>query len=228
MRLFLSLLAIVSTAACVTTTPPQPTSSGPQVPVSVARAIEVTRVIEPVAESVCRRETPRQNCDFAILVNRDPSSGINAFQTIDPETGRPVVILTIGLIQEVRNADELAFVIGHEVAHHIAGHLDAQLEAARAGAQILGARAQAEGATQAEIIEAAQAGALIGARQFSQSAELEADALGTIIACRAGFDPTIGAEFFNQLPDPGVQILGTHPPNAVRIATVRQTAARSC
>jgi len=128
----------------------------------------------------------------------------------------------------VRNADELAFVIGHEAAHHIAQHLDAQLIASRTGAQILGSRAQQSGASRQEIIEAAQAGALIGARQFSQTAELEADSLGTIIACRAGYDPVLGSAFFSQLRDPGVQILGTHPPNAARVEIVRQTAAQQC
>ena len=55
--------------------------------------------------------------------------------------------------------------------------------------------------------------------------ELEADALGTIIAHEAGFDPLRGAAFFERIPDPGNQFLGTHPPNAARIETVRRVAA---
>jgi predicted Zn-dependent protease len=188
----------------------------------------VTNRIEPVAEALCRSETRRQNCDFQILVNRDPRAGVNAFQTLDPANGRPIIILTVGLIREVRNDDELAFVIGHEAAHHIAQHLAAQQEAAQLGANILGRQAFERGGSEAEIMEAAQAGAFIGARRFSQTAELEADALGTIIACRAGFDALVGAQFFTQLPDPGDRILGTHPPNAARVEAVRQTAARFC
>ena len=68
-------------------------------------------------------------------------------------------------------------------------------------------------------------GAQVGARTYSKEFELEADALGTIIASRAGYDPLLGAEFFNRIPDPGDKFLGTHPPNAERIATVRRTAA---
>ena len=56
--------------------------------------------------------------------------------------------------------------------------------------------------------------------------ELEADALGAEIALRAGFDPVRGAAFFNRLPDPGDQFLGTHPPTANRLAVVAKTVAR--
>lgn len=230
MRALLAPAAALLLGACVTTTQtaaPAPEAQ-PGVPVSVARAIEVTRRIGPVAEAACRARTPQQNCDFEILVNRDPHSGVNAFQTIRPESGRPVIILTVGLIQEVRNADELAFVIGHEAAHHIARHINQQRSAAEAGARVFGATAIQQGANREEVIRAASLGALVGARQFSQSAELEADALGTTITCRAGFDPVRGSEFFGQLPDPERQIFGTHPPNSARVATVRRAAAQEC
>ena len=68
-------------------------------------------------------------------------------------------------------------------------------------------------------------GAVVGARSYSKEFELEADALGTVIAARAGFDPVRGAEFFLRIPDPGNRFLGTHPANAERIATVRRAAA---
>ncbi|WP_050761311.1 M48 family metallopeptidase [Jannaschia sp. CCS1] len=225
-------MSVLVLGACVAPQPDAPPPSDvavPQdVPVSVARAIEVARRMEPVAERVCRSQTPRQNCDFELLVHRDPEAGINAFQTVNPETGRPVIILTVGLIRAVRNADELAFVIGHETAHHIAEHIGQQEAAARAGAQIFGASAQEQGASREEIIAAAQQGAELGLRQFSQRAELEADSLGTQITCLAGFDPVLGAEFFAQLPDPSAGVFSTHPPNAARIRIVRETAAQRC
>lgn len=230
MRAVLVLLSVLTLSACMTpnivvVAPPRPVED---VPVSVTRALEVSRRMEPVAEAVCRSQAPRLNCDFEMLVNRDPRAGVNAFQTINPEDGRPIIILTVGLIRAVRNADELAFVIGHEAAHHIANHIGQQEEAALAGARIFGANAQQQGANRAGIIEAAQNGALLGSRQFSQRAELEADSLGTLIACRAGFDASLGSQFFSQLPDPGAQILGTHPPNAARVNAVRVAAGQYC
>ncbi|HEY0274958.1 MAG TPA: peptidase M48, partial [Paenirhodobacter sp.] len=55
---------------------------------------------------------------------------------------------------------------------------------------------------------------------------LQADTLGTVISWDAGFDPAKGVLFFNRLSDPGEQFMGTHPPNAQRIAVVRRTIAQ--
>jgi len=76
------------------------------------------------------------------------------------------------------------------------------------------------------VRSAQELGAAVGARTYSKEFELEADRLGTIITKRAGYDPLRGAEFFTRIPDPGNRFLGTHPPNAQRIQTVRETAAR--
>ncbi|MDZ4136092.1 MAG: M48 family metalloprotease, partial [Paracoccaceae bacterium] len=65
----------------------------------------------------------------------------------------------------------------------------------------------------------------VGARRYSKGFELEADALGAEIALRAGLDPVRGAQFFARIPDPGDAFLGTHPPNADRMATVRAAVA---
>jgi predicted Zn-dependent protease len=55
------------------------------------------------------------------------------------------------------------------------------------------------------VRRAAQLGAAVGARTYSRTAELEADALGTVIAYRAGYDPLAGAQLFLRLPDPGMR-----------------------
>jgi predicted Zn-dependent protease len=81
------------------------------------------------------------------------------------------------------------------------------------------------GADTGAIRSAQELGATVGARTYSKEFELEADALGTVLAARAGFNPVRGAEFFNRIPDPGNRFLGSHPPNAERIAVVRRTAA---
>ena len=83
------------------------------------------------------------------------------------------------------------------------------------------------GGGDAAAVQAAQdMGAEMGARTFSKDFELEADALGAEIAWRAGFDPLLGAQFFTRLPDPGNRFLGSHPPNAQRLAVVQQTVDR--
>lgn len=196
-------------------------------PRAVARNfIAVVEAVEPVAESECRARAPRLNCDFRIVVDDRPGMPPNAFQTVDP-AGRPIIAFTLALIADVQNADELAFVMGHEAAHHIAGHLGRQRQNATLGATVFGQLAGSIGGGNPESIRIAQElGAAVGVRSFSKEFELEADALGTVIAARAGFDPVRGSDYFLRIPDPGHRFLGTHPPSADRRAIVRRTAAR--
>lgn len=187
--------------------------------------VAVVQAVEPVAEQECRARSPRSNCDFNIVVDDRPNMPPNAFQTVD-DAGRPIIAFTLSLIADVRNGDELAFIMAHEAAHHIEGHLARQQRNAIVGAAVFGRLAGAVGTNSPEAIRSAQElGAAVGARTYSQDFELEADALGTIIAARAGFNPLVGAEFFFRIPDPGDRFLGTHPPNAARVDVVRRTAA---
>lgn len=191
---------------------------------AVSRFEAVVAQVEPVAERMCRAELPTGNCDFLIQVDTRANQPPNAFQTLTRE-GRPILAFNLALIASVRNADELAFVMSHEAAHHIAGHIPRTQDNARAGAILLGGLAALTGAGSAGIEAAIDTGANVGARTYSKDFELEADALGTVIAARSGYDPVRGAEFFTQIPDPGNVFLGTHPPNAERIATVRRVAS---
>lgn len=193
---------------------------------AVRAFIEVIEAVEPVAEAECAAATPRANCDFRIVVDDRPGLPPNAYQTVD-NTGRPIIAFTIPLIADVRNRDEMAFILAHEAAHHIADHLNRMRENADLGAVVFGQLAGAINGSNPEAIQAAQEfGAALGARSYSKEFELEADALGTEIAAKAGFNPLRGAEFFFRIPDPGNTFLGTHPANADRLAIVQRTAAQ--
>ncbi|WP_439140359.1 M48 family metallopeptidase [Roseicyclus sp.] len=224
---FLILASVVTLSACVPMAqqaplPAQSPTNSPQQAVLNLR--EVIDRVEPVAEQVCREETPDQLCDFAIYVDSAPESGVNAFYTID-DKGQPAIIFTIGLIAVAANTDELAFIMGHEAGHHIGRHLPRVQASADLGAQILTQIARAGGVSEAALGGVAQVGAVVASRQYGRQAELEADAIGTIIALRAGFDPLRGAAFFERIPDPARSFLATHPPNEQRIDTVRRTLA---
>jgi len=183
---------------------------------AVLNFIEVVETIEPVAEAVCRERASQMNCDFQIVVDDAVNAPPNAFQTVDAQ-GRPIIAFTVPLIAVARNKDELAFIMAHEAAHHIEGHLGRLQRNANLGAELAGA---VFGGPDARNI-----GAALGSRVYSKDFELEADALGAVIAIRGGYDPLIGAAFFQRIPDPGNRFLGTHPANADRIATVRRVAA---
>lgn len=227
------LAAVLGLAACepVPTESSNPTKPAPTTVEAPAKAppklsarqaqanfASVVRQVEPVAERECKRRAPGLNCDFKIIVESNPKLPPNAYQTLD-RAGRPIVGFTIALIQDARNRDEIAFVLGHEAAHHIERHLQEQSQNAQAGAIFTGVLA---GALGLDVNAGAEIGGAIGARAYSKKNELEADALGTVITKRAGFNPVKGAAFFSRIPDPGDRFLGTHPPNAQRIETVRR------
>jgi predicted Zn-dependent protease len=220
------LVALLSACVPVTEAPqtPRPTAELPS-PAVQRRFVQVVNRIEPIAEQLCRETTRGVNCDIQIVIDNRPGMPPNAFQTLD-EQGRPIVGFTLALIADARNADELAFVMGHEAAHHIAGHIPRQEQSAMAGAMMGAVLASMSGADEAGIAQARDAGAVLAVRNYSKDFELEADALGARIAWAAGYDPVRGAQFFNRLPDPGDRFLGSHPPNAQRIALVQQTVAR--
>lgn len=224
-----ALVGLMALAGCVSTVEaPQQTarpaaavaSSTPD-SVKIAQFRAVVAAVEPVAERECIARTRGLNCDFQIVIDDRPNQPPNAFQTED-KLGRPVLAFNLALIASVRNQDELAFVMGHEAAHHIEGHLSRQRNNAMAGAILLGGLAAITGATEGAVQSATDLGASVGARTYSKDYELEADALGTVITRRAGYDPVRGAAFFTQIADPGDRFLGTHPPNAKRIETVRR------
>lgn len=207
-------------------TRPAPTATRvPQMsPQAAARAFsQVAARVEPVAEQECRRVAPNLNCDFRISIDRRKGEPPNAFQSLD-RNGRPVITFTTSLIATAASADEMAFIMSHEAAHHIRNHLARQRRNAEAGAVVFGGLATLTGGSSADVNSAQKLGAAVGARSYSKEFELEADELGTVITLRAGYNPLRGADFFNTIPDPGDKFLGTHPPNAARLNAVRRKA----
>lgn len=207
---------------------PLPAASAPYdaTPSNAARTfVQVMRRMEPAVEQECvNRRTRPINCDFAFIVDDRPGLEPNAFQTVD-KTGRPIVGFTLSLIAQTRSADEIAFVAGHEAAHHILNHLDRKSGAATTASVVLGTIASAYGGDGSAIARAQEIGASVGARYYSRDWELEADYLGSIIALNAGFDPINGSRLFERIPDPGNHVLGTHPSRAQRLAQVRRAVS---
>lgn len=224
MRRMLLLIAVFLSACGQIPEPTLPTGGNLPPDFDAKAAVlsfrEVSSAVGPTAERICRDRTRGVNCNFKIAIDLDANAPINAFQTLD-DKGNPVVLFTVAMLANVRNSDELAFVMSHEAAHHILGHLNKQANNAAAGAEFYGDREARKGGTPSDIRQAEELGAVVGSRIFSREFELEADAVGSIIAMEAGYDPLRGAQFFFRLPDPGDKFLGTHPPNAERLEIVR-------
>jgi len=231
------LVAALVLNGCVEPTTEEPDkkpSAPPPVPVSafasskspnVQDFLAVVRRMEPVARRECRRRAFTAKCNFTILVDNRKGQKPNAFQMLD-DYDRPVIIFTRALIEETRNQDELAFVLGHEVAHHILEHIEKTRDSALEGLMVGGLQAAVNGGNSKAIEKAERRSAVFEIRRYSKQYELEADALGTIITAHAGYDPLKGAQYFHRIPDPGDKYLGSHPPNAKRLEIVRRTAAK--
>ncbi|PSL16043.1 M48 family metalloprotease [Shimia abyssi] len=200
----------------------------------------VARRVEPVAEEFCRKLTADRegfNCDIQILVDTEMPNR-NAFQTYD-RAGNPLVTFTLPMIADARNEHELAFVMGHEVGHHLAQHIKKKEQQAAVGAIIAGSLMAYAAAydtstpqhlKQQDINNAVMLGAAAGGHVYSQTYELESDVLGTYIAMWAGYDPVKGSLFFARPENPKeangqLSFWGTHPPDEKRIATVLATVA---
>ena len=199
------------------------TATGPKVSTRQAQAnfAQVVRRVEPIAERECKARASDLNCDFKIVIDSRQGQAPNAFQTLETG-GRPVIGFNTALLAEARNVDELAFIMGHETAHHIRRHL-ARQQASATGGALLGGFAAAILGAPTDLGQ--QLGGAVGGRIYSKDNELEADELGTVIAKKAGYNPVLGAQFFARIPDPGDRFLGSHPPNAARIETVRRVNA---
>lgn len=227
------LLVLAVVAGCAPVPPAAPAPPADQTPKpkpvmvteqSAQNFLEVVRRVEPVAEALCRAAPHIGNCDFRIAVDSDPTLPANAFQTVSP-SGRPIIVFTLALIAEAHNEDELAFVLGHEAGHHILGHIARQEAITVTGAMIAGVQAAAAGADRTAVAAAQQKGAEDSYLTFSKTNELEADRLGTEIAYLAGYNPLLGAAFFDRIPDPDAKFRASHPPNAQRKAEVQATMA---
>ncbi|MBF9035431.1 M48 family metalloprotease [Rhodobacterales bacterium HKCCE2091] len=195
MRIVRAVLALILLAA--TAHPGAAQSSRQEV------LLYVVGMIEPVAEAECRRRLSGGSCDFQFFVEPNARTA-NAYQSID-DHGRPIVVVSQRLVQQARTADDLAFVLSHEAAHHMLRHLDR-----------LNAGLAAGGDRTLPMLGAGGGSAGTSARTF----ELEADRLGARIMARAGFDPNLGVRFLSRLPGIPSQGTATHPSHAERAAAV--------
>ncbi len=230
-QLVASIAALFALSGCVETTggggAPASTAT-PAVQISgngteVQRFKRVVTRMEPIAERICRdRVQSGVNCDFKIVLDENPRAPSNAYQSQD-KSGRPVLTFTAAILADFQNDDEMAFVLGHEAAHHISGHIRQTVQSATLGALAGGTLAVLLGGGQAAVDLGTDLGGSVGARAFSKEHELEADSLGARITQSAGYNAVRGAAFFQRIPDPGDRFLGSHPPNAQRIDIVRRT-----
>ena len=141
------------------------------------------------------------------------------------------VFVTYGLLRFVESDDELAVILGHELAHHTRHHLPKEF-----GTSILTSMVGFTAAVGTEIlVPGAGVAVLRGVKgafdaTFSQDFEREADDIGLRYAHRAGYDVEAGRRvwerFAVEMPRSMTRhLFSTHPTSPERLVHMEKSAA---
>ncbi len=135
-----------------------------------------------------------------------------------------------GMFEVADTPDELAAVIGHEIAHVQQNHAQQRVNTelgTQLGVQAAGAAASAAGIAAPETVaQILGAGAQYGLTlPYSRNQELESDRIGLNLMARAGYDPRAAVELWQGMAAAGGEgppaFMSTHPVPADRIEAIR-------
>ena len=165
---------------------------------------------------------PASRWEFAIIDDKSP----NAFAMPGGKIG-----FNTGMFAFAPTDDDIAVIMGHEVAHVICRHgservsqvMGVAIAAAVADEATKNSSSKTRGTWMAAVGIGAQYGILL---PFSRSHESESDRLGLIFMARAGYNPEAAPAFWTRFSKAGgskpPEFLSTHPADSTRVAQLRQ------
>ena len=235
-RCLMGALALLG-GGCATMSPSEEQKLGTAAAEEVERTmgfVREPRLVEYVRQAAARlvaaAERPDVAWQFHVVDDEEP----NAFALPGG-----FVYVTRGLLTFLNSEDELAGVIGHEMAHVLERHAARRAGAATPFTVLFGVPAAILGTVSPTL------GGFVGGTgrlasgvalaSYSRDQEREADDRGIALAARAGWDPAALASFLYTLDrdealsggDPDrVRFLSTHPSGRERVARI-QASARS-
>jgi len=161
---------------------------------------------------------------WEVQVISDPKT-VNAFCM----AGGKMAIYT-GMFEQLKiTDDELAQVMGHEISHALLDHTRERMSIARStslGVSLLGAAAGVGSLGGQAMDMAAQVAVTL---PNSREGESEADAVGTQLAARAGYDPKAAVTLWDKMAKLGkgpAEFLSTHPSPENRSAKLKELGAK--
>jgi predicted Zn-dependent protease len=231
------LAAILALAAsgCATISPSEEKKLGAEAAEEVERTVGL--VNDPKVVGYVRQVAGR----MAKVANRqDVAWQFNVADDVEPNAfALPggYVYVTRGLLALSNSEDELAGVIGHEMAHVLERHAARRAGAATPFALLFGVPAEILGAISPTL------GGIVGGTgdlasgvvlaSYSRDQERDADSRGIVLAAQAGWDPAGLASFLHTLEreealeghDPNRPgFFATHPATPERVGNVRAAA----
>ncbi|MBU1040154.1 MAG: M48 family metalloprotease [Proteobacteria bacterium] len=170
-------------------------ASGSSIPMAVERAGLRHELSVP----------PAKVCAYDVFLKTD--NMINAFAD-----GSKITVMT-GMMKFVQTDDELAAILGHEMAHNTEGHIKAKTGNALLGMLLFD--------LPIAILTGVNpnTGGQIGQQLYSQEFEHEADYVGLYFTARAGYDIENVADLWRRMAveNPGAITMGsTHPSTSAR------------
>ncbi|UCG71652.1 MAG: M48 family metallopeptidase [Chromatiales bacterium] len=181
-----------------------------------SRDARVRGYVQCVSDAILAEvQQPYASLNWEVVVFDDEA--VNAFAL----PGGQIGVFT-GLLKVAENQDQLAAVIGHEVAHVTERHSYEQVNrqvttqaGVYAGAAVLGG-----GQTTYDLLSM---GAQIGITlPYGRGAESEADVVGLRYMAEAGFDPRASVQLWKNMDAKGgaspPEFLSTHPSSGTRIS----------
>lgn len=164
-------------------------------------------------------------------VNVETNSQVNAYCM----PGGKIMVFT-GLIEKIKTTDdELAAVIGHEIAHALREHGRERMSQALVQQVGIAGLAAYLGTKNTNMAGAGTQAAAMGTTLFfalpnGREQEREADKIGLELAARAGYNPEAAITLWQKMGAQGgakpPEFLSTHPANESRIADLRALAPK--
>ncbi|MDN3551946.1 M48 family metallopeptidase [Halomonas almeriensis] len=184
------------------------------------------RRVQCITNAIVKVLPPEERqSNWEVRVFKDESA--NAFALPGGYVG-----VNTGLLDLADDTNQVASVIGHEIAHVMAQHANERAStqsATQVGLSVASAAAAAaglEGPTHDMTMQALGMGAQFGVQlPFSRSHESEADEIGLDLMARAGFDPRASVQLWRNMSQAGggqpPEWMSTHPSHGSRISDLQ-------
>lgn len=187
-----------------------------------ALAAKVNQITARLIAQAIKFRPETQTWDWRVKVIDDPET-VNAFCM----AGGKMAIYS-GLILKLQASDdEIAQVMGHEIAHALSAHTSEQMSVALATDLAVTAFAVTRDEPGVALAGASLAAALAIKLPNSRVAEAESDVIGIELAARAGYNPNAAVSLWEKMAKNSgsngeFDFFSTHPAPAKRIENLRK------
>ena len=168
--------------------------------------------------AIFRKDAPGWNWEVNVISSKE----LNAFCM----PGGKIMFYS-GLVNQLHlSDDEIAIVMGHEIAHALREHSREQVSQAMAAQTAINVGTALLGLGQTAAAISGSVYQSLIATKFSRTDESEADDIGLELTARSGYDPRAGVTLWQKMMaashgDRPPELLSTHPAEANRVQKIQ-------